>query len=590
MQPANRVKPVISSSPTKEKEFVIGQRIKEVLAEEGRTVTWLAQQMGFSREYLYKVFGRTWISTDLLVTICEAMRHDFFKDFSRTLKFKRKKSAKKQNHIAYCIMLSLLVMASCVKPRETNFKPMYQKPMYDVTEEKGRTYAKDVEGFWSTYPDSREDFGSIYINKVKDLVFSRDLNLDMDMYYPNEPAGDQRRPLLVLIHGGAFYNGDKQAVGYPEMGRYFAERGYVVASINYRLGFKPLAADVDRAGYRAVQDAHAAVCYLIENADEFGIDTTHIFAAGTSAGGITALNLAFMREENRPESTRREGVKGWVSTTTETLLGVIGQGFRAIGNLFHCDWSIDGMDFCSTLGLDSDLGPINAVAGSTDCPFRIKAVVNMWGAVHDLSMLTNSPQTSILSFHGDADRIVPYNYGYPFDQVLDPYVDEVIYNLPNSMMGLADWMRNWVTSDRPINEWAFNPMYGSKAIHDKALAMGMHSELHTVEGGGHSLHVEDDRDALSAYFEEIILPVMTRFLCEEMAGGTLVRVVEEADGWFKAEGMDNVSELHWVVEGGRIVKKDGKYRVKVKFDNGTSSHSVTACGKYGNGVEFSMKL
>ena len=76
--------------PIEEKEFSIGRRIKEVLAEEGRTVTWLAQQMGCSREYLYKVFSRTWISTDLLVTISETMKHDFFKDFSRTLKFKRK--------------------------------------------------------------------------------------------------------------------------------------------------------------------------------------------------------------------------------------------------------------------------------------------------------------------------------------------------------------------------------------------------------------------------------------------------------------------------------------------------------------------
>lgn len=75
----------------KESGFAIGQRIKAVLEEEGRSVTWLAQRMGCSREYLYRVFSRTWISTDLLITICEAMRHDFFKDFSQTLNYKRKK-------------------------------------------------------------------------------------------------------------------------------------------------------------------------------------------------------------------------------------------------------------------------------------------------------------------------------------------------------------------------------------------------------------------------------------------------------------------------------------------------------------------
>ena len=75
-----------------ESGFAIGQRIKEVLEEEGRTVTWLADQMGCSREYLYKVFVRTWISTDLLVRISEVMRHDFFRDYSRTLRYKRKRS------------------------------------------------------------------------------------------------------------------------------------------------------------------------------------------------------------------------------------------------------------------------------------------------------------------------------------------------------------------------------------------------------------------------------------------------------------------------------------------------------------------
>lgn len=480
----------------------------------------------------------------------------------------------------------VLLLTCCQQSNKCNFKPMYKEPLYDVAVEQGRVYAQDVKGHWSAYPDTGEDFGAIYINKVKDVALNRDLDLDMDIYYPKEPVMQSRRPLLLLIHGGAFYNGDKQDIGYPEMGRHFAERGYVVASINYRLGFKPLAPDVDRAGYRALQDAHAAVCYLIDNADEFGIDTTRIFAAGTSAGAITALNLAFMREENRPESTKKDGIRGWVSTTTQAIVDWFGWGIHAIGNLFNRDWDVGGDDFAEKLGLDSDLGPINAVSGANDHTFKVKAVVNMWGAVHDLSMLKNSPETSILSFHGDADRIVLYDYGYPFDQVLDPYVDEVIYNLPGYMMGMAQWMREWVTSGRPINEWAFNPMYGSKAIHDKATSLGMRSVLHTMEGGGHSLHLDEYRTDLSDYYETVILPEMTRFLCEEMVGGPLVKVVEDGDGWYKAEGLDNVAELHWAVEGGRVTKKDGKYRVKVKFYEDVPCHSVTVCGRYMNGVEY----
>lgn len=487
--------------------------------------------------------------------------------------------------IGFLMMLGLAILTSCNKPSKTDFKPMYREPIYDVAEEHGRLYAENVEGYWMSYPDiPREGFGSIYIGKLKELAKTKKLNLDMDLYYPQEPINQSRRPLLLLIHGGAFYNGDKKDLGYPEMGHYFAERGYVVASINYRLGFMPLAPDVDRAGYRALQDAHAAVCYLIENADEFGIDTTRIFAAGTSAGAITALNLAFMREEHRPETTRKNGVKDWVSSLTKTIVEWINRGIH----LFS-DWSIDGQKMCEKLGLDTDLGPINSVSGSFDHPFQIKAVVNMWGSVHNLKMLDkkNSPQTGILSIHGDADPVLPYTYGYPFDGLLDPYVDDVIDAFPDFMEGLANLMRNWVTSNRPINEWVFNPMHGSKAIYDKAVAMGRHCELQTVKGGGHSLHLNKDRDELSDYFEESILPVMNHFLCEEMVGGQLVQVVQDNDEfWFKVEGMDEVAELHWEVEGGEIVKRKGKSRVKVEFFEGVSSHVVIASGKYKNGVEF----
>ena len=40
---------------------------------------WLAQQVGCSRENLYKVFRHKWIYTDLLFQISEALDYDFFK-------------------------------------------------------------------------------------------------------------------------------------------------------------------------------------------------------------------------------------------------------------------------------------------------------------------------------------------------------------------------------------------------------------------------------------------------------------------------------------------------------------------------------
>ena len=59
--------------------FHLGKIIKTELTQQGRSITWLAQQVGCSRENLYKVFRHKWIYTDLLFKICDALDFDFFK-------------------------------------------------------------------------------------------------------------------------------------------------------------------------------------------------------------------------------------------------------------------------------------------------------------------------------------------------------------------------------------------------------------------------------------------------------------------------------------------------------------------------------
>ena len=77
----------------------------------------------------------------------------------------------------------------------------------------------------------------------KDIVYGSAVNyagcptsLDMDLY---KPLGDGNtcRPLLVLVHGGAFVVGTKEDGNMVSLAREMASRGYVVASINYRLGW-----------------------------------------------------------------------------------------------------------------------------------------------------------------------------------------------------------------------------------------------------------------------------------------------------------------------------------------------------------------
>ena len=82
-----------------------------------------------------------------------------------------------------------------------------------------------------------------------------------------------------------------------------ASLGYVAASINYRLGFLPFRKALRNAELRALEDADAALEYLLGRED-LNVDPNRIFAAGTSAGAMTALSLAF-----RPAGTGKPRIR-----------------------------------------------------------------------------------------------------------------------------------------------------------------------------------------------------------------------------------------------------------------------------------------
>jgi acetyl esterase/lipase len=96
----------------------------------------------------------------------------------------------------------------------------------------------------------------------------------LDVYRPK--TGGDRLPACVLVHGGGWTGGDKEK--FTPLAIALAQRGYVVANIEYRLA--------GAARYpAAVQDCVAAVRFVRENARRFGLDPERIGAWGGSAGG-----------------------------------------------------------------------------------------------------------------------------------------------------------------------------------------------------------------------------------------------------------------------------------------------------------------
>jgi acetyl esterase/lipase len=251
----------------------------------------------------------------------------------------------------------------------------YQKEVFDNIEVKSNIIYGKAKGYWTSSPYSNDPYvvtlGKGLIKTFKDNEL---LDLKLDLYFSRTDTL-KKKPVVMLIHGGAFYIGSKESACEEALATALAKRGYFVASIDYRLGFKPTAADVEMSGYRAIQDAHAALRFLSFHSKGMGIDPNQVYVGGTSAGAVASLNVAFMKNDERPERILESEKKGVVLKIEES-----------------------GNRFTET--------------------FTIKAVANMWGAVADLNIIDSDEKIPVLSIHGTNDDVVPFEHDFPFQNSL----------------------------------------------------------------------------------------------------------------------------------------------------------------------------
>ena len=247
--------------------------------------------------------------------------------------------------------------------------------------------------------------------------------LKLDFY---EPTGDTfaARPLVVYMHTGSFlpilYNktttGSKSDSTAVAMCSQFAKRGYVVASIDYRLGWNPQAlgaAGQDirtgtllQAVYRAIQDAKTAVRYLDSTSNHFKIDGSKIMLCGQGSGGYVALAYATLDDFNAEVA----GLPKFISGTTDLTYG-----FQA------------GQPYVSPalMGDFEGFGG-NATFNYPNLPTYSSAItmsVNMGGALGDSTWLENG-DVPMVCFHVPSDPFAPYTQGMV---VVPTTGDNVVY-------------------------------------------------------------------------------------------------------------------------------------------------------------------
>ena len=140
----------------------------------------------------------------------------------------------------------------------------------------------------------------------------------LDFY---QSKAEQPTPLLFFVHGGGWMNGDK---ANPDFLAQCLENGISVVSINYRFIPDATAEKIVPPVKACLDDSSRALQFVRSKAAEWHINKNHIGGCGGSAGGFTALWLAFHPDMADPkssdpvahESTRLSCVMAFVPQTS----------------------------------------------------------------------------------------------------------------------------------------------------------------------------------------------------------------------------------------------------------------------------------
>ena len=207
--------------------------------------------------------------------------------------------------------------------------------------------------------------------------------LTVNIYFPKRTIDKlKNRPFIVLAHGGGFHregeNGNKNQLN--DLCFSLAKRGFVTATIDYRVGWEDEDNDIYRKGkinptavyavYRGYQDGRAAMRYFVENAEHYGIDTNAIFMGGRSAGGDISMATAFLSQQDIDVSYK----------------GIVPDGFT------------------------KKFGSVDSSSNSIYSTYKIAGIISMWAPLADTSFISKEEAQSIavVLFHGTDDSIVPY--------------------------------------------------------------------------------------------------------------------------------------------------------------------------------------
>jgi len=239
------------------------------------------------------------------------------------------------------------------------------------------SYAQTCSGRYQTEIFSQVDVTTVTYGEAPNTV-GNNVTLQMDIY---QAAGDTAtdRPVVIFCFGGSFSAGSRTENNLVSFATSLAKRGFLCASIDYRIAGHPLELIPEKGMvkivFSAIQDGKASIRFFRKNFDEgnsLGIDPDNIFIGGTSAGGILAINLAY-----------------------GDVLEKLPANWQT--------WAIEN-------------GGLEGSSGSPGYCSQPNGVFSFAGAVADTAFI-EANDVPFYSCHATGDQTVLYNYGAPLNGV-----------------------------------------------------------------------------------------------------------------------------------------------------------------------------
>lgn len=258
------------------------------------------------------------------------------------------------------------------------------------------------------------------VSVEKDIYFGEAVNfaggvttLFLDLY---KPIGDDncKRPLFVAVHGGAFVAGSRADADVVAICKEMATRGYVAASVEYRLGVHPMSnytpyafcndllnpaginkciyvtdtLETFRAGYRAVQDVKGAIRFLKNRHELDSTDVNNVFVGGASAGAITSLYVAYTDASYPVPSFARE----------------LEDAPNPDSDLASCVPNPKSRK-------RPDLGQVEGTLHQDGFDASVRGIVTFFGGMYELDQLEGADKPVLYIYHRTDDLIVPCEWG-----------------------------------------------------------------------------------------------------------------------------------------------------------------------------------